>query len=122
MSIHQLAQDYISYVQQGQYTELLNTLYAKDAQSIESFPAPGQQRLADGLDAILQKNASFESQNTVHSHEVKGPWPHGEDKFAVHMSFDMTHELSGTRRQVDEIIVLTVREGKIVKEEFFYGQ
>ncbi len=36
------------------------------------------------------------------------------------MTFETTHRASGTRNALEEIVVLTVRDGKIVREEFFY--
>ena len=40
----------------------------------------------------------------------------------MHMTFDMTHLESGQRRTTDEIAVLTVSDGKITREEFFYAR
>ena len=115
----QLAQDYITYVQRGHFLALLEALYAPDAVSVESVAAPGQERVTSGLDALLAKSQGFDAHHQVHSHQVQGPWAHGQDKFAVRFCAQLTHLESGLRSELDEIIVLTVREGKIVKEEFF---
>lgn len=120
MSLNRVAQDYVAMVKKGQFAELLDTLYHEDAVGIEAVPGPDGKRATQGLDALRAKSQSFERQHEVHSQELRGPWPHGEDKFAVHMTFDMTHLASGHRWTTDEIIVLTVEEGKIVREEFFY--
>ncbi len=121
MSLHTIAQDYVNHVKAGRFLELLNTLYAEDAVSVEASAAPGMDRTAQGLDALRGKSQWFDANHEVHSQAVNGPWPHGDDKFAVHMTFDMTHIESGRRNTMDEIVVLTVRDGKIAKEEFFYG-
>ena len=122
MSIERIAAQYIDFVKASKYDELLNTLYAQDAQSIEPRDNPGGPRVTSGLEAILQKSKAFDQVHEMHSHSVEGPWPHGEDRFAVRLSFDMTHLPSGYRRQVDEIAVMIVRDGKIVREEFFYPE
>lgn len=119
MSLHRIAQDYVTRVQAGQYLELIDSLYADDAVSVEAV-AHGSERAVQGIEAIRGKSEWFDSNHEIHSHTIEGPWPHGDDKFAVRMSFDMTHLESAQRRTLEEIAVLTVRDGKIVKEEFFY--
>lgn len=51
---------------------------------------------------------------------MEGPWPHGDDRFAVRFTYDITNKPSGMRMQMDEIGVFTVADGKVVREEFFY--
>ncbi len=121
MSLNQIAEDYVAFANQGKFAELLDTLYAEDAVSIESLAMPGESRVTEGLEAIKQKGASFEEVNQVHDANISAPWPHGDDKFAVRMTCEVTHIPSGHRRAMDEIIVLTVNDGKITKEEFFYA-
>ncbi len=120
MTLKSVAQDYVAMVKKGQFMELLGKLYHEDAESVEAAPGPDGSRVAKGLGALRAKSQAFDSQHKVHSQELHGPWPHGDNKFAVHMVFDMSHIESGHRWTTDEIIVLTVEEGKIVKEEFFY--
>jgi len=120
MSIQEIAQQYVASVQEGQFLAVFERLYADDAVSVESIAMPGEERIAQGLEALRQKSQGFDASNEIHSHSVQGPWPHGDDKFAVLMTFDMTHLPSGQRRTMEEIAVLTVRDGKIIKEEFFY--
>ena len=120
MSVNEIAQEYVMYVKEGRFMELFDRLYAEDAVSVESAAMPGKERVAEGLEALRAKSQGFEAEHEVHQHEVRGVWPHGEEKFAVHLAFEMTHLASGYHRAVDEIVVLTVRESKIVREEFFY--
>jgi ketosteroid isomerase-like protein len=51
---------------------------------------------------------------------VARSYPHGEDRFAVRLSYDVTNKPSGRRMKMDEIALFTVADGKIVREEFFY--
>lgn len=55
----------------------------------------------------------------AHSASVTGPWPHG-DRFVVGFQYDVTNKPSGKRMKMDEVGLYTVRDGKIVREEFFY--
>jgi ketosteroid isomerase-like protein len=55
----------------------------------------------------------------IHSSSITGPWPHGE-RFIVGFQFDVTHKPSGRRIKMDEAGLYHVRNGKIVREEFFY--
>lgn len=120
MSLDTIAAEYITHVRAGSYIDLIEQLYAADAVSVEPHPRPGESNIAEGRDALLAKSRAFDEHFTVHSHQIAGPWPHGQDRFAVHMTFEMTHLASGQRTTTDEIAVITVRDGKITREEFFY--
>ncbi|MBC7975998.1 MAG: nuclear transport factor 2 family protein, partial [Myxococcales bacterium] len=48
------------------------------------------------------------------------PYPNG-DRFAVRFNYDVTHKPSSKRIQMDEVALYTVKDGKIVREEFFYA-
>ena len=48
-----------------------------------------------------------------------GPYV-GEDEFAVHYDYDVTNRPSGQRIQMTEMALYTVKDGKIVREQFFY--
>ena len=122
MTENTIANDYVAHVTAGRYMELLDTLYAQDAVSVEACERPGSERIVEGLDAIRVKSQQFDEHFSVDSQQIRGPWPHGEDRFAVQMSFEMTHRASGARNALEEIVVLTVRDGKIVREEFFYEE
>lgn len=120
MSVDAIAQEYVMYVEQGRFGELLERLYAPEAVSVEAAAMPGRERAAHGLEALRAKSQGFEAEHEVTRGEVRGVWPHGDDKFAVHMVFEMVHTPTQHRRMMDEIAVMTVQGGKIIKEEFFY--
>jgi ketosteroid isomerase-like protein len=121
MSVNEIAQEYVAYVKAGRFLELLERFYAAEAVSVEAAAMPGQERAAAGLEALKAKSQGFDAEHEVTRSEVLGVWPHGEEKFAVHMVFEMIHTPTKHRRVMDEIAVLTVQDGKIVKEEFFYA-
>jgi ketosteroid isomerase-like protein len=55
--------------------------------------------------------------STAHTY---GPYPHGDDRFAVRFVYDITQKPTGRRVMMDEVAVFTVANGKIVREEFYY--
>ncbi len=102
--------------------EGLKTLYAPDAVSVEPMPMPGtDSREAHGLAAIEGKHDWWTKTMEMHSDSTDGPFLHGPDRFAVIFEADATNRENGERMQMKEIGLYTVRDGKIVREEFFFG-
>jgi ketosteroid isomerase-like protein len=44
----------------------------------------------------------------------------GEKQFAVSYDFDVTQKASGQRFAMTEMALYTVKDGRIVREQFFY--
>jgi hypothetical protein len=58
----------------------------------------------------------------VHAAIAKGPYVLG-DRFAVVFNYDLTPKTgpdSGKRVSMEEVALYTVKDGKIVREEFMY--
>lgn len=111
----------VNLCKQGKNLEAIETLYADNITSIEAAPSPGFDQVVEGKQAVLAK-AKFWTENTeVHSSEVAGPFPHGDDKFAVIFRMDATMKPMNQRSQLEEIAVYHVVDGKIVREEFFFN-
>jgi hypothetical protein len=53
----------------------------------------------------------------VHSFDAHGPFV-AHDRFVVQFDADVTDKQSKERRQMSEVGVYTVKDGKIVREEF----
>ena len=53
----------------------------------------------------------------AHSFDAKGPFV-GHDRFVVQYDADVTDKNSKERRKLSEVGVYTVKDGKIVREEF----
>jgi ketosteroid isomerase-like protein len=113
-----IAKKMVELNRQGRGHEILE-LYAQDAVSVEAGAPPGTQREAKGLDAIRKKGEWWFANHEVHSFTVTGPWPH-DDRFIVGYQIDVTNKPSGQRIKMEEAALYTVRDGKIVREEFFY--
>ena len=120
MTTIEIANKLVELCQQGKNTEALNTLFAADAVSVEAMAMPGMQQEVKGLAAIKGKGEWWMANHEVHAAKITGPWPHG-DRFIVGFNYDVTNKPSGKRMQMDEVGLYTVKNGKIVREEFFYG-
>lgn len=104
----------------GQFGQIQNELFAENAKSIEPDHAlkTGMTN-ADSLDEIRKKgeawNAMVEEMHGGYSTEPVVAGNH----FSVAMGMDVTMK-GGPRMKMDEIAVYEVKDGKIVKEQFFY--
>lgn len=123
MSTDEVGQKLVALCKEGKNLEALNSLYSKDAESIEAMATPEMPAHMKGLDEIKKKNEWWFANNTLHGGTVKGPFPNG-DRFAVEFAFDVTPKagpMAGKRMQMEEVAVYTVKGGKVVREEFFYS-
>jgi hypothetical protein len=118
MTTQDVANRFNELAQVGQWDQIQNELFAGDAVSIEPEHSPGL-RSAQGIDAIRQKGQQFaEMVEEMHGGYTGQPQVAG-NHFAVAMGMDCTMKGQG-RMKMDEIAVYEVKDGKIVKEQFFY--
>lgn len=115
----EIAGKLVELCKQSKNMEALDTLFAEDMVSVEAAAIPGMEQEAKGMAAVKAKNEWWSANHDVHSASVTGPWPNG-DRFVVGYEFDVTNKPSGKRMLMDEVGLYTVRDGKIVREEFFY--
>jgi ketosteroid isomerase-like protein len=123
MDTKQVGEKLVSLCSKGKNLEAIESLYSKDIVSVEAISSPEMPAKMRGIDKIKGKNKWWFENNEVHSVKVEGPFPHN-DRFAVKYHFDVTPKAGpqkGKRFQMDEVGVYTVKNGKIVKEEFFYS-
>jgi ketosteroid isomerase-like protein len=114
-----IARKLVELCRQEKNEEALDTLYADDAVSVEAVAMPDAPQEARSLKAIKAKGEWWINNHEIHSASVTGPWPHG-DRFIVGFQLDVTHKPSGRRMKMEEAGLYHVRNGKIVREEFFY--
>ena len=118
MTIQEIAARLRELCQQGKYEEAQNELFADNAVSIEPAHSPGLQSV-EGLEAIKQKGHAFQSMvEAIHGGYVTEPAIAG-NRFAVGAGLDLTMKGQG-RVNMEEICLYEVKDGKIVKEQFFY--
>lgn len=120
MNTMEIGKKYVALCNEGKHEEILTTLFSKDTVSVEAASPAGQERTVRGLDAIRAKGKWWTDNHNVHKAEHAGPYPN-EDRFAVRFTYDVTNKPSGQRFTMDEVGLFTVKDGKIVREEFFYS-
>jgi hypothetical protein len=112
----------VALCRQGKNEEAINTLYAPTIVSVETRDNPSGPARVEGIAAVRKKNEWWGTNHDVHKGEAFGPWPHG-DRFIVQFKFDVTAKagpMAGKRMTLEEAALYTVKNGKIVQEEFFY--
>jgi hypothetical protein len=116
----ELGNKLVALCREGRNVDAVRELYADDVVSAEAASGPGFERIATGKAAVLAKNTSWLESHDVHDAGVRGPFPHGDDRFAVIFTFDATNKPDKRRSQMEEVGLFHVAGGKIVREEFFY--
>jgi len=121
MNAEQIGKQLVALCREGKNLECINTLLSPDVISVEAFAPPGGDRTVRGLDAVRAKSKWWSDNHTIHKAEAFGPYPHGDDRFAVRFVYDITNKPSGKRLTMDEVALYTVANDKVIKEEFFYS-
>jgi ketosteroid isomerase-like protein len=114
-----VAQELVALCREGRNLDAVNKLYSPKIVSTEPIGDETMPAEISGIEAIRQKHQWWEENNLVHSMEVNGPFL-GNDQFAVQYTFDTTFKPTGERSQMTEMALYTVKDGKIVRERFFY--
>jgi len=118
MTTTDVANRYNELASQGQWDQIQNELFADNAVSIEPHHSPGL-KTVEGIEAIKHKGKQFgEMVEEMHGGYTR-PAQVAGNHFAVAMGMDVTMKNMG-RMKMDEIAVYEVKDGKIVKEQFFY--
>ena len=122
MTANEIGKKLVELCKQDKNLEAIDTFYAQNVESHEaSAPPGGGERVARGLQAVRAKSAWWRENHEVHQAESEGPFPHGDDRFAVIFRYDVTNKPSKQRMKLDEVAVYTVADGKIVREEFHFA-
>jgi ketosteroid isomerase-like protein len=115
-----VAQELVALCREGRNLDAVNKLYSPRIVSVEPVSSPEMPGEMSGLDAIRGKHEWWYENNEIHDMVVKGPFV-GDDQFSVYYEFETTFKPSGQRNRMAEMALYTVRDGKIVREEFFYN-
>ena len=116
MNTQEVADKVVELTRKQAWHEAVDKLYANDIVSVEAGMGdePPEKR---GIDAIRGKVDWWINSMEVHSFEVNGPFV-AHDRFVVRYDVDVTDKDSKKRIQLSEVGVYTVKDGKIVREEF----
>ncbi len=112
-----IADELVAHVKAGQpEAPLWDKHFCPDCVSVE-----GDGTAAEGRAAMDAKCEWFYNAMTMHSLEVMGPF-YGATGFSVHYKIDMEAKDGSMPRSVmHEVGVYTVKDGKVVREEFMSG-
>lgn len=118
MTTQEVANRFHELAQTGQWDKIQDELFAENAVSIEPPHSQGLQTV-EGLAAIREKGKQFgEMVEEMHGGYTSAPVVGGKF-YSVAMGMDVTMKGMG-RMKMDEIAVYEVKDGKIVREQFFY--
>lgn len=117
----QIATALVAHCKAGTERQGLTDLYAPDAVSVEAAAMGEMGRVTEGAAGIQGKHDWWDANAEVHEFEVQGPFLHGDDRFALIFKIDVTMKDSGERMPMEEVAIYSVADGKIVREEFYYG-
>jgi SnoaL-like domain len=112
MSTEEIAKEVVELVRKQVWHEALDTLYDNDVVSVE--PTEPQTR---GKKGVRGKIDWWVNAMEVHSFNASEPFV-ARDRFVVQYDADVTDKKSKQRRKLSEVGVYTVKDGKIVCEEF----
>ena len=118
MTTQEVANRFNELAKEGRFDLIQDELFSQDAVSIE--PAGSFAPNAEGLAAIKKKGTDFNAM----VEEMRGGWCGepvvGGAFFSVAMGMECVMKGDTNSTQMDEIAVYEVRNGKIVKEQFFF--
>src|SRR3954462_5810273 len=117
MNTEEVANKVVELVRKQAWYEALDTLYDKDIVSVEAFSAGGGSPETRGKEGVRGKIDWWVNAMEVHSFKASEPFV-GHDRFVVEYDADVTDKKSKQRHQMREVGVYSVKNGKIVREEF----
>jgi hypothetical protein len=117
MNTEEVAKKVVELVRKQAWYEALDTLYDDDIVSVEAYSAGGGPTETRGKEGVRGKIDWWVNAMEVHSFKASEPFV-GHDRFVVQYDADVTDKQSKQRHQMSEVGVYTVKDGKIVREEF----
>ena len=122
MDTKEVGKKLVEYCRNGLNLDAIASLYSPDVISVEAVDDGKSPQEVRGIAKVVEKNKQWYEANEVHHATAEGPFPH-KDRFAVIFHYSTTPRSGpwqGKKIEFEEIAVFTVKDGKIVKEEFFY--
>lgn len=116
MNTQEVASKVVELTRKQAWREALDTLYGNDIVSLESRAMDGSPETR-GIEGVRGKVDWWLDAMETHSVKVHGPFV-AHDRFLVQYDIDVTDKSSKKRMQLSEVGVYTVKDGKIVREEF----
>jgi len=120
MNTEEVAKKVVELTRKQAWKEAIDSLYSKDIVSVEARAMDGGSPETRGIEGVRGKTEWWLQNMEVHSAKVSGPFV-AHDRFVVQYDIDVTDKNSKKRMQLSEVGVYTVKNGKIVREEFLPG-
>ena len=117
MNTEEVAKKVVEFVRKQAWHEAVDTLYDEDIVSVEARTMDGSSPETRGIGGVRGKVDWWLDNMEVHSFKASGPFV-AHDRFVVQYDADVTDKKSKKRFQLSEVGVYTVKNGKIVREEF----
>lgn len=113
-----IGRDVVAMVNSGtRDPEIWAKHFSKNLTSIEGM---GVGLAWHGLRAVKAKGEQWAADHIVHGGSANGPFV-GATGFAIQFDMDVETKSTGQRQRMREVGVYTVKNGKVVQEEFMYG-
>ena len=119
MTAIEVGRQLVALSRAGRSMDIFNQLYAADVTTSEAADWPTFPKETRGIEVVREKNRWWYENFVMHSMEVEGPFPNG-DQFIVLFRMDMTEKATSRRMQVASAGLYTVAGGKVAREQFFY--
>ena len=118
MTTDEIAKRLVELLRKGDFETAQNELFADDAVSIEPHATPDFEKETKGKKAIHEKGKKWETMVEA-THGVTASEPLvASNSLALIMGMDVTMKQRG-RTNMKELIVYTIKDGKIASEQFF---
>ena len=117
MNTEEVAKNVVELVRKQAWYEAFDTLYDDNIVSVEAFSMSGGSPETRGKEGVRGKIDWWVNAMEVHSFNASEPFV-AHDRFVVQYDADVTDKSSKQRRRMSEVGVYTVKNGKIIREEF----
>jgi len=117
MNTEEVAKKVVELVRKQAWYEALDALYDHDVVSVEAYSMGGGSPETRGKEGVRGKIDWWVNTMDVYTFEAKGPFV-GHDRFVVQYDADVSDKKTNERSKMSEVGVYTVKNGKIIREEF----
>ena len=116
MNTEEVAKKVVELTRKQAWYDALD-LYDDNVVSMEASGMGGGSPETRGKEGVRGKVDWWVNSMDVHSFDVQGPFV-AHDRFVVQYNADVSDKKTKQRRKMSEVGVYTVKNGKIVREEF----
>ena len=117
MTTEEIGRKVVELTRKQAWREAVDTLYSNDIVSVEAQAMGDESPEKRGLEAVRGKTDWWINTMNVYDIKVSGPFV-AHDRFVVLYDLEFGEKTSNERIKMSEAGVYTVKDGKIVREEF----